>query len=351
MIPRSREADPAPGGHAVELPPDGHAPRPGPGSDGPEHRPLSPAGPPAPARNGTERRATPPTPLRLLVALLRALGPVRASNLLGGAARTLGPLLPVSRVADANLRRALPSLDRAARRRIIRGVWDNLGRTIGEFPHIGALPADAPAGPALEVEGVPILRALAASPGPCIFVSAHLGNWEALPAAATRHGVRFGLLYRAAAAETVDALTVRLRRDAAGTPLPVFRKGAAGARASLAFLREGGALGLLVDQKMNDGVEARFFGQPAMTAPALAALALRFRCPVVPAHCRRLGPARLRVTVEPPLPLPDTGNRAADVLALTQAVNDRIEGWVREYPEGWLWLHRRWPKRLPEPSP
>ena len=124
----------------------------------------------------------------------------------------------------------------------------------------------------------------------------------------------------------------------------MFPKGAAGARLALAHLSRGGYLGMLMDQKMNDGIEARFFGRPAMTAPALAALALRFRCPVVPAHVQRVGPARFRLVCEEPLDLPDTGDRQADILAVTQAVNDRLERWIRARPEGWLWLHRRWPK-------
>ncbi|MFT9091447.1 MAG: lysophospholipid acyltransferase family protein, partial [Gluconacetobacter sp.] len=83
---------------------------------------------------------------------------------------------------------------------------------------------------------------------------------------------------------------------------------------------------------------------PAMTAPALAAMALRYRGPGIPGYVERLGPARLRIHVEPPLALPDSGDRQADILALTQAVNDRLERWVRARPGTWLWLHRRWPK-------
>lgn len=93
-------------------------------------------------------------------------------------------------------------------------------------------------------------------------------------------------------------------------------------------------------------IEARLFGQPAMTATALAAVALRQRCSVIPARIDRLGPARLRMVVEPPLRLPDTGNRAADQAALTQQINDVLERWIRAHPESWLWLHRRWPKEL-----
>lgn len=124
----------------------------------------------------------------------------------------------------------------------------------------------------------------------------------------------------------------------------MFAKGAAGARAALGHLRQGGYLAMLVDQKLNDGIAVPFFGRPAMTTPALAGFALHFRCPLIGAHVRRLGPARLQVVVEPPLALPDSGDRAADIAALTLRVNQTLEGWIRAQPEAWLWLHRRWPK-------
>jgi KDO2-lipid IV(A) lauroyltransferase len=134
-----------------------------------------------------------------------------------------------------------------------------------------------------------------------------------------------------------------LRREALGFAVPMFPKGAAGGRGALAHMARGGYPGILIDQKLNDGIAVDFFGRPAMTAPALAALALRFRCPVVPGHAQRIAPARLRFVVDPPLELPDTGDRAADIAALTREVNATLERWIRACPESWLWLHRRWP--------
>ncbi len=279
--------------------------------------------------------------LRAGMALMRALGPVVASNLCGAVARAVGPWLPVSRVAEANLRAAMPGLDGAARRRVVRGVWDNLGRTVGELSHVGAL-RETP-GPGWEMHAAAILEAARASGEPVIFVSGHIVNWEVMPPAVARLGLPFASLYRAAANPAVDAAVVALRRRALGSAVPMFPKGAAGARAALAPLRAGGHLGMLLDQKMNDGIAARFFGRDAMTAPALAAMALRYRCRVIPGHVQRLGPARFRLVVEPPLVLPDSGDRQADILALTQAVNDTLERWIAARPESWLWLHRRWP--------
>ena len=277
-----------------------------------------------------------------LVGLLRRLGPVRASALGGGIARAIGPWLPVSRVAAINLGHAMPELDKAARRRVIRGVWDNLGRTVCELPHLAGL-GPSVEGPGWVLEGGEFIEAIRAAGGPAILFSAHIGCWEVLPRAAALIGMPSASFYRAAGNPETDALIRALRRDAVGADLPFFTKGAKGAREAMRYLARGGRVGMLVDQKMNDGIEARLFGRPAMTATAAATLALRFRCPLIPAHAVRIGPARYRIMAEAPLPLPDTGDKHANIAALTQAMNDCLERWIRDWPEGWLWLHRRFP--------
>jgi KDO2-lipid IV(A) lauroyltransferase len=274
----------------------------------------------------------------LLLTLLRRLDPATASNMAGGVARWVGPLLPVSRVADRNLRAVMPGLSRAERRRLIRAVWENLGRTVGELPHLASLDFTA-TGPGFAIEGVENLRA-----EQMIAVSAHYGNWEALPAIIARHGVLFSSFYRPARNREVDMLINRLRAAAVGQDIPMFPKGAAGARRAVAHLTRGGALGMLVDQKLNDGIEVPFLGLPAMTAHAAAAFALRYRYPVIPGRIEREAPARLRLIVEAPLPLPDSGDRDADIRALTRAINDRLGTWILANPGAWLWLHRRWAK-------
>ena len=281
--------------------------------------------------------------------VLRLLGPVAASNLGGAIARTIGPLLPVSRVAHMNLRAALPELDAADRRRVVRGMWDNLGRTACELPHIGSLQATE-GGPGWELEGEGALQWLKAHRGAMILVSGHIANWEVLPAVAAAHGLMMGSFYRAASNPLVDQIIADLRRATTGVEMPMFAKGAVGAKQAYGYVARGGRLGVLMDQKLNDGIEARFFGLPAMTAPAAAAMALRFGCPVLPIRVMRLGPARFRLTCEPPLPHPATGNQHADTATLTQQVNDRLEAWVRERPVEWLWLHRRWPREVVELS-
>jgi KDO2-lipid IV(A) lauroyltransferase len=271
--------------------------------------------------------------LRLVFALLGLLPVARASALGGRIARVVGPFLPVSRVARQNLAWALP--ERAAEHRaILAACWDNLGRTFAEYPHLAEIVANR-----VELVGRVHLEALPA--GPALFFSAHFGNWELLPRVAWAAGLPLAGIYRRPNDADVDRLIARVR----GLPRDhLFAKGGDGARQALAHLKSGGRLALLVDQKMNDGIQAPFFGRLAPTAPALAQLAWRFGCPVLPARVVRLAGARFRVEVEAPMAMPAAADRATAVRLLTERVNAHIEGWIRADPGLWLWPHRRWPR-------
>lgn len=270
--------------------------------------------------------------------LLHGLGPVRASNLAAWVTRLIGMRLPVCRVADRNLRAAFPAMTAAERRRVIAQVWETIGRNVGELPHLAAMRETA-SGPGWEMVGRENIP-----PGQAIFFSAHYGNWEMVLPIASQLGMAVSGFYRRASNPVMDRFISAQRMAALGPGVAMFPKGAQGARQALSHVMGGGSLGLLVDQKMNDGIAVPFFGRDAMTAPAAAQFALRFGLPLVPIRVQRLGPARVRMIVEAPLVVARTGDRQMDILALTTEMNAVVEGWVRADPGAWLWLHKRWPK-------
>jgi KDO2-lipid IV(A) lauroyltransferase len=269
---------------------------------------------------------------------MRSLPLDAASAVGGGVARMLGPRLGISNRARRNLRAALPQLTAADIETIVRGMWDNLGRVAAEYPHLSRIRIFPPDG-RVEAEGIEHLdRALAAGQRVILF-GGHLGNWEIAALAAVQYGLDVAQIYRAANNPLVDRMIARFRGER-GEFIP---KGSLASRRAVAALRRGGHLALLADQKLNDGLPVPFFGRAAMTAPALALLALRFDCAVMPARVERLHGARFRLTLYPPLELPRRGKREADVAALMEAVNRTLEGWIREHPEQWFWVHSRWP--------
>jgi len=274
------------------------------------------------------------------LAIFALLPVARASDLGGAIARAIGPWLPVSATARRNLEAAFPDLTPPAIAAIVRAMWENLGRTAAEYAHLGAFDCYAPGG-RVDVIGAEVIDRLRDDGKPGIFFGIHQANWEILALAATQRGVPLDQVYRAANNPYVDSLFQGVRaRALRGRHV---KKGAAGARAMIKALKDGGHLAMLIDQKQNDGIAVPFFGRPAMTAPAIAQLALKYDCPVVPARIERLGGARFRMTVLPPLAFVKSGDTEADIVAAMTAINALIEGWIRARPAEWLWLHRRWP--------
>ena len=123
-------------------------------------------------------------------------------------------------------------------------------------------------------------------------------------------------------------------------------KGMQGAFGAARTMEKGGRLGILVDVKENKGIEVPFFGHAAMTGTVAATLAIRYGAALHGIWTERLGPGRSRITVEPALEVPRTGDEEADTRAIMAAINARIESWIRQRPDQWLWIHRRWPKEV-----
>jgi Kdo2-lipid IVA lauroyltransferase/acyltransferase len=262
-----------------------------------------------------------------------------ASGLGGWLTRQIGTRLPVSRRALKHLAIAFPDKAEAERRRIIAGMWDNLGRMIAEYPHLGAI-ADPAAG-RIEVFGAERLAAVRAAGRPFIIVSAHMANFELMPIAANKHGYNMTVVSRPVNNPFIQRILLFFRERPMGDwgRIP---KGVDGARQAMKLLAEGLNLGVLVDQRVSQGVALPLFGQPARTNLGIAKLALEYGVDVFPCHIERLGGARFRITLEEPLRRPQMGDRQAEAKAMMTEVNQILERWIRHRPEDWLWLHRRW---------
>ena len=274
----------------------------------------------------------------LAMGILRLFSPEAASNLGGFVGRAVGPRLGITRRARRNLRLAFPEKTAAEIETIVRGMWDNLGRVAAEYPHLGRITAED--SDRIELVDIATVWALRDGPAAGILVSAHLANWEILPVVAARNGLDLTGVVRDPNNPYVRPLLERLRGIAGGRRT---EKGAGSARQAVQVLRENRVFALLFDQKLNTGMAVPFFGVEAMTLVTPAQLALRFRCPLIPMRVERLGPARFRITACPPLLLPETADRQAAVAQVMTDLNGILETWIRERPEQWLWLHRRWP--------
>ena len=248
------------------------------------------------------------------------------------------PLTRAHRTALLGLKIAFPEKTEAEREALARAQWENFGRYIGEFPLVDRI---TPERGRVEIEGFERLRAIALSGKPAVLVSGHFSNIEVMAAAILSAGIVCDVTYRAANNPMVDA---RIIRGRARYGVTLFApKGADGARALLIGLAAGRSIAMLNDQKYDGGSEGVFFGQPVRTNPAAARLARKFGALVQPMSVQRTRGARFRVIVHEPMRVPETDDRSDDIDRGVDAINAFIEARVRDRPQEWWWMHRRWP--------
>ncbi len=276
-----------------------------------------------------------------LTAALRALGTERASNLGGWLLRTLGPKTGTHRTVTRNLRIAFPELSPEARETLALASWDQTGRTFAETTLLDRILADPSR---VEMVGLERLHAIRDRGQPVVFVSGHLANFELMAAVILAAGVPCQITYRAANNPYVDQ-QIRDARARYGVKL-FAPKGGDGARELLHGMQRGESVALMNDQKFSEGPEVTFFGQPVNAAPGPSRLALRFGTVIVPMSVVRLPGVRFRVTAHEPIALSKSDDRQADIARGVQAITTFVEDRVRERPEDWFWVHKRWPDRV-----
>lgn len=277
-----------------------------------------------------------------ILGLLQFLPARKAIEFVDRAARRIGPLTPRQKLAMENLRRAYPEKSEAERTEIAREMWGNMARLAAEYVFLDDIfdyAPDAETPGTIEVGGAEIFEDLRRKPRPFIVFTAHTGNFELLPIAGAAFGLNVTALFRPPNNKYVAERVFSERHTRMGHLVPSH----AGAAWMLArTLDQGGAVGMLVDQKFHKGVTTEFFGLPVKTNPLLAKLQRQYDCEVFPARCIRLPGGRFRLEIEPAVTIPKDANGKVDVAATAQMLNDKVESWVREYPGQWQWFHDRW---------
>ncbi|MBB5573574.1 MULTISPECIES: lipid A biosynthesis lauroyl acyltransferase [Rhizobium] len=256
--------------------------------------------------------------------------------------RKIGPRMRRHKLMLTNLRNAFPEKSEAEIAEIALASWGNMGRLAAEYVFLDRLfdfdPFSEEPG-RIEVSGIPIFLDLRENPRPFIVFTGHTGNFELLPVAGAAFGLKVTVLFRPPNNPYVADKVFDFRAKRMGNLVPSH----AGSSFTLARqLEAGGGVGVLVDQKFRKGLRTKFFGRDVKTNPLLPKLVRQFNCEVYPARCIRLPDNRYRLEIEPRLEMPRDERGNLDLPATAQLLNDKVESWVREYPEQWLWYHDRW---------
>ena len=247
------------------------------------------------------------------------------------------------RVGMRNLEMALPSLDVAERKRILRGVYRHLGWQLVEFCRMTRYTPEN-SRDWMSVEGLEHYLAAQAKGKGVLVITGHLGAWELSSFYHSMMDHPMGMIIRRLDNRRLDAFVNGIRCMHGNY---VLHKDDFG-RGLLMAMRRGGTVGILMDTNMTppQGEFVRFFGIEACTATGLAHIARKTGAAVLPGFML-WEPAQKRYVLHfgPEVQIPHTSNVSADILEGTQLCTSVIESWIRRYPDQWLWIHRRWKTR------
>ncbi len=273
---------------------------------------------------------------------MRKMGKERAERLARRIVRTVGPLIPENRVAVANIAAAFPEKSAAERRAILKGCWDNLAKTFVEFvflEEIAGFDNEHRERNYFTISGDEYFDKLRDEGKPAVIFTAHLANWELLAVAARAFRMKSVIPFHAPSNSMFGKDLLNRRAALMGTLVSNTRGGVFEIAAEM---EKGAVLGTLIDQRLNDGVVVNFLGRPAFANPMAARFARQFDCPVHGARSIRLPNGRPHLEMTPEIEMPRDADGLIDVDGATARMTEVVEGWVREHPEQWFWVHNRW---------
>ena len=266
----------------------------------------------------------------------------RNANISGWAMRRIGPRLRGQRTARANLTAAYPEKSAAEIERILSGMWENLGRLGVEYVNLDRL-VDAKAPNSGRIVVMPgtleTLKRLRDDGKPAVLFTSHLASYEVGAIWNERNGLNLAIFYNPSNFGPLSEQLQAMQKTAMGR---LIASGPDAVWKIREALKEGLHIALFADQHFAGGVDVTFFGRPCKANPMLARFAQFFDCPVHGFRTIRLSGNRIGVEFTGELQMPRGADGKIDVKAAMQMTTAVIEGWVREHPEQWLWLQRRW---------
>ncbi len=259
-----------------------------------------------------------------------------ASRVMGTAWRWFAPFNPRHKRALRHLEMALPDLSEQEREQIVRGMWENLGRVAAETFHIDRLMKQDERYELVMDETT--ADVLAGKTG-CLLVSLHSANWELSVQPLARRGLSVTGIYQALRNPEADNVLKSLRKDLYAGGL--LSKGHETARKILRTLKNGGIVAMMGDLRETRGIQVPFFGHPAFANPVPASLARSCNVPIIVGRVVRKKGVDFRLEGRA-IHIPVTDDRAADIEAATARIHAIFEGWIREHPDQWMWIHKKW---------
>ena len=271
----------------------------------------------------------------IFFAVFKILGVKIASNLGGKLFEKIGPLFRSKKIIHSNIKKALPKITSKDLNRITKLMWNNYGRTFAEYIFIkdfrqGKLRSE------IGIEGKEILNEIKKQNKQVVFISGHLSNFELMAMCLEDNDIKLSAIYRPLNNIFLNKIMERIR--AKYICKYQIKKGIGGIKKLIKFKKKNFSTALMIDQRVSEGIESKFFDHKAMTTTIPSQLVKKFKIPVVPIYIERLNGVKFKIKIYKPIKF-DKNLSTQDI---TDKLNKILEKMIIKKPEQWIWSHNRW---------
>tara|TARA_Y100000389_G_scaffold137407_1_gene134965 strand:- start:4952 stop:5815 length:864 start_codon:yes stop_codon:yes gene_type:complete len=272
----------------------------------------------------------------ILFFIFKIIGIKLSSYLSGFIFLILGPIFRSSKLANENLKKALPQSSDNERRKILNRMWMNYGRILSEYMFIKNFRISDNYLNKIIVENQHILEKIKKSQEPVIFVSGHFNNFELMAMQIEKSGVDLAAIYRPLNNIFLNPIMENIRKKFICKIQ--IKKGISGTKQILKKFKTNTSIALMIDQRVSEGIKSKFFNQNALTTTIPAQFVKKFNTKIVPIYIERLKNNDFKLTIHDPIKF----NEDESIENITLHLNKIIEKMILKNPDQWIWTHNRW---------
>ena len=275
-----------------------------------------------------------------LFCIFKIVGLKNASNLGSLIGRVLGPVFRSKNIINQNIKIGLGNIDEEKKKKIINGMWSNIGRTFAEYVFLKDFKFNRTNFNHMKINGTKYLDEIKNSNEPVIFYSGHFANFELMAMEIEKFGIKIAIIYRPLNNFFLNPLMEYLRMKYI-CPIQIA-KSRMGTREMINRIKGGYSIALLLDQRVSEGIKVPFFNKPAYTSTIPAQIALKYNCKLAPISIERIENTNFKITFHKSYEIEKTGNNEDDIKRITIKINKSLEKMIIKNPKQWILSHNRW---------
>ena len=271
----------------------------------------------------------------ILLIIFKIIGYRNASNLGEIIGKKIGPLFRSNNKILTNLENSNIGNSQEDRKSIINNMWGNYGRILSEYVYLKQFKKNN-FNQFIEIEGLNYLNEIKNNNEQVVFISGHFNNFELMAMEIEKAGINLCAIYRPLNNPFLNIIMEKIRKNYICKNQ--IKKGKSGTRDLLNLFKENFSVALMIDQRVSEGEDIKFFNRSAKTTTIPAQLANKYGCSIVPVYIERIDKFHFKLYFNKPIKFEDKFS----IEQISLELNKILEKMILKNPDQWIWSHNRW---------